>query len=124
VATNGSASVGIAVPIFPVSFFHVHFYLLSHIFSTTEISKWPSGVSVCKTGSGDWLPRRKCLISLFEFPADMPLVHRKAAYFKVKNIVKLKMQQETLQNNTVQKSGSSVACTLLRWCFKGLRSEL
>jgi hypothetical protein len=70
---------------------------------------------VCKTGSGDWLPRRKCLISLFEFPVDMPLVHPKAAYFKVTNIVKLKIQQETLQNNTVQKSGSSVACTSLQW---------
>jgi len=50
---------------------------------------------VCKTVSGDWFPRGKCSVFLFEFPVDMPLVHPKHAYLKMTNIVKLKIHQET-----------------------------
>ena len=49
---------------------------------------------MCKTRSGDWLPRRKYIIFPFEFPVDMPLVHPKAVYFKVTNIVKLKINKK------------------------------
>ena len=94
-AKNGGASVGIAVPIFAESTFTHIFYLFAHTFSTTDISKCFSGVAVCKTGSGDWLPRRKYLNFLVEFPENMPLVHPKPAYFKMTNIVKLKIHQET-----------------------------
>ena len=63
---------------------------------------------MCKTGSEDWLPGRKYLIFLFEFPVGMSLFHP-----KMTDIEKLKIKRGTEQQNTVQKSARSIACTFM-----------